>query len=217
MTRINDRDESRARGAHMVTHGAGQEMPESLHALLEAIRECYALPSGDSSAWADSVLEALGELHGSIMADKMAATLASNTASEFDGMLECMTRSANAAQELAESRFADLRECRADLAAARAERDSLAERNANQERTIRTLDSDVKRLRADLATSDQVATTLASDLSDARIGRDASRAHLGRVCSELGGLTLSMLPSNAYGWNVAKVYAEASAYLALHG
>jgi len=71
----------------MVTHGAGQEMPESLHALISAIRECYALPSGDSSAWSDYTLAALGALHGDIMADKMQAHRASVQIAERDESL----------------------------------------------------------------------------------------------------------------------------------
>lgn len=70
---MNDRDEDRARGAHMVTHGAGDEMPASVQALIDATRECFALPAGDSSAFADTILEALGALHGDIMRDKMEA------------------------------------------------------------------------------------------------------------------------------------------------
>lgn len=89
---MNDRDENRARGGHMVAHGAGPEMPASVDGLIQAIREGYALPDRNPSAWLDSVLEELGALHGDIMADKLAANLASSRLTEMEAARDALQR-----------------------------------------------------------------------------------------------------------------------------
>lgn len=156
--------------------------------------ESAAAIAYDVEAFVTAVAEDAGAIRSGMAATRLAQSNnggARHTAAALDRMALAMNDSDRAGAYAALSEFvtgaveaeSDWRKerdaCNAHtsaLADYRRERDSLADRNANQETTIRTLDSEVKRLRADLETADTVAARLGAEVAEYRRQRDAEGA-----------------------------------------